>query len=131
MTGKPVVIGIGRGLACRCPNCARGRLFARFLKVQSPCGVCGNENAEYPVDDFPPYLTILLVGHLVVPSLIWSDLRFEPALWLQAAIWLPLTLILSLALLPRMKGASAGLCWAIGLTRSGRAPPRPAHLASD
>ena len=83
------------------------------------------------MDDFPPYLTILLVGHLVVPSLIWSDLRFEPALWLQAAIWLPLTLILSLALLPRMKGASAGLCWAIGLTRSGRAPPRPAHLASD
>jgi len=37
----------------------------------------------------------------------------------------------SLGWLPRMKGASVGHSWPIGLTRSGRAPPRPAHLATD
>jgi len=108
------MIGLRRGLSRRCPSCGRGRLFQGFLTIASPCDVCGADNAGYPVDDFPPYLTILVVGHVVAPLLLWTELRYQPPTWLQLAIWLPLTTLLSLLVLPRMRGAVAGLCWAVG-----------------
>ncbi len=114
--GKSIPLGIRRGLRRRCPNCGEGRLFTRYLTLRSPCEVCGADNTIYPSDDFPPYLTILVVGHIVVPLFVWSD-RYEPPLWLQATIWLPLAVILCLALLPIMKGATVGLCWATDFVR--------------
>ena len=113
---KSIRIGIKRGLTLRCPNCGQGRLFIRYLKIRNPCEVCGTDNTVYPSDDFPPYLTILVAGHVVVPLFMWSD-RYEPPLWLQAVIWLPFTAALCLALLPVMKGATVGLCWATNLVR--------------
>jgi uncharacterized protein (DUF983 family) len=62
-------------------------------------------------------LTIFAVGHLVVPPLVLTDLHYQPSAWLQAAIWLPVTVLLCLLLLPIMKGAAAGICWAVGLVR--------------
>jgi uncharacterized protein (DUF983 family) len=109
--------GIRRGLAGHCPNCGKGRLFSGFLKIRAHCDVCGADNSIYPSDDFPPYLTILLVGHLVVPLLFWVQRDFAPGTWLQAAIFLPLTVLLCLLLLPIMKGGTVGLCWATGLVR--------------
>jgi uncharacterized protein (DUF983 family) len=109
--------GIIRGARRRCPTCGQGGLFEGFLKVRVTCAVCGANNAEYPCDDLPPYLTIFAVGHLVVPSLALIELHYHPSLWLQAAIWLPVTVSLCLLLLPTMKGAAAGLCWAVGLVR--------------
>jgi uncharacterized protein (DUF983 family) len=119
---KSIWTGISRGLARRCPNCGKGRLFAGYLALRTPCEVCGTDNTIYPSDDFPPYLTIIIAGHVVVPLLIWVDHAYEPSLWLQAAIWLPLTAILCLILLPFMKGATVGLCWATNLVR-----PEPAR----
>ena len=117
MNAKSTLLGIRRGLRCRCPNCGEGRLFRRYLKVKPRCEVCGTDNTIYPSDDFPPYLTILLVGHLIVPAFVFVDLTYEPAMWIEAAIWLPATLILSLLVLPLMKGATIGLCWAKDLVR--------------
>ena len=45
----------------------------------------------------------------------------EPALWLEAAIWLPATAAMCLALLPFIKGAAIGLCWATNLVQQDRA----------
>jgi uncharacterized protein (DUF983 family) len=109
--------GLSRGLARRCPNCGAGRLFKGFLQIRSPCEVCGNDNGLYPSDDFPPYLTVFVTGHLVIPSFIWADLALEPPFWVEAAIWLPVTAIMCLVLLPFMKGAVIGLCWATNLVR--------------
>jgi uncharacterized protein (DUF983 family) len=121
---RPIVLGVRRGLAMRCPTCGEGRLFRAFLKVTPHCDVCGTDNTIYPSDDFPPYLTILVVGHLLVPLMFAVERAFEPALWIQAAIWLPATLVLSLVLLPVMKGATVGLCWATGLVRQDAPLPR-------
>jgi uncharacterized protein (DUF983 family) len=112
-----VLTGIRRGLAWRCPACGEGKLFAGFLRVAPRCPACGADNRIYPADDFPPYLTILVVGHVVVPLLMWSDRAWEPSVWVQTAIWLPVTALLCLALLPSMKGATIGLCWANGMRR--------------
>ena len=115
---RPLWLGVRRGLARRCPACGEGRLFTGFLRVSARCEHCATDNTIYPSDDFPPYLTILLAGHLLVPLMFVVERSYEPALWLQAAIWLPITVALCLALLPVMKGGTVGLCWASGLVRS-------------
>ncbi|HET8996076.1 MAG TPA: DUF983 domain-containing protein [Acetobacteraceae bacterium] len=118
MENRSIWLGIRRGLAKRCPACGQGHLFGGFLKVAPHCDVCGADNSIYPSDDFPPYLTILAAGHLLVPLIFIVERSFAPALWLQVAIWLPVTVALCLALLPFMKGATVGLCWATGLVRN-------------
>jgi len=115
---RSIWLGIRRGMARRCPVCGQGHLFAGFLKVSSRCDSCGADNTIYPADDFPPYLTILVAGHLLVPMIFIVERSYAPPLWLQSAIWLPVTLALCLALLPVMKGATVGLCWATGLVRN-------------
>jgi uncharacterized protein (DUF983 family) len=101
---RSVWTGLKRGLALRCPNCGKGWLFRGYLTVRSPCEVCGTDNTIYPSDDFPPYLTIFVAGHVVVGLFMWTD----------SAYALPLFL-----LLPFMKSATIGFCWATGLVRGG------------
>jgi uncharacterized protein (DUF983 family) len=100
------------GLAQQCPACGNPALYCRYLKVNETCLGCGLALAEIRSDDAPPYFTILLVGHLIVPSmLILEELRHPPE-WVHMALWLPLALALTLFLLPRVKGAVIGLHWA-------------------
>lgn len=115
---RSIWLGIRRGLAKRCPACGQGRLFCGFLKVSARCDSCAADNTIYPSDDFPPYLTILVSGHVLVPLVFFVERAFAPALWLQTAIWTPIALALCLVLLPFMKGGTVGLCWASGLKRS-------------
>jgi uncharacterized protein (DUF983 family) len=115
---KSIWMGLKRGLARRCPNCGRGRLFSGYLTILSPCQVCGNDNAIYPSDDFPPYLTVFITGHVVIVLFVWTDNVFVPPIWLEVAIWLPLTALMCLGLLPFMKGAAVGLCWAMNIVRA-------------
>ncbi len=115
-------LGIRRGLVGHCPACGQGRLFSGFLKVSSHCSHCAADNTVYPSDDFPPYLTILVVGHVLVPLVFLVERAYAPSLWVQAAIWLPVTSLLCLALLPVMKGGTVGLCWATGLVRGEQTP---------
>ena len=58
---------IGRGFRCRCPACGEGKLFGKFLKVKPECGKCGAEFLGHRADDLPPYITIMIVGHVIVP----------------------------------------------------------------
>ena len=101
------------GLRLRCPACGTGRLFGRYLKVNDACLGCGEALHHHRADDAPPYFTILIVGHVVVGTILPVERAFAPPLWLHAALWLPLTLAMSLWLLPRIKGAVVGLQWAL------------------
>lgn len=112
-----IALGVRRGLRLRCPECGEGRLFSSFLKVKG-CEACGSDNTVYPSDDAPPYLTLLLVGHFIVPFAFWMDKAWAPELWVMFAIWLPLITIVTLAALPYMKGAVVGVAWATGVTRA-------------
>jgi uncharacterized protein (DUF983 family) len=124
---------IVNGLRERCPACGEGRLFGRYLKVNDTCPHCGEALYHHRADDAPPYFTILIVGHVVVGAILPVERAFAPPLWLHAALWLPLTLILCLALLPRIKGAIVGLQWAFymhgfgGVVDSLEPPPAPAR----
>jgi uncharacterized protein (DUF983 family) len=117
MSTKAIWTGIRRGLCRRCPNCGQGDLFRGFLTVCPRCKVCAEKNSVYPSDDMPPYLTIAIVGHLVVPLSLWMSRTSTLPLWAQFSIWLPLTVLLSVGLLPFVKGGVIGLCWATGVVR--------------
>lgn len=110
---RPVLQSLLRGAAGRCPACGTGRLFRAYLKVSDHCPDCGEALHHQRADDAPPYFTIVIVGHVVVGLLLSVEMAYRPPLWLHGAMWLPLTVLLSLALLPIIKGALVSLQWAL------------------
>ena len=103
---------IFRGWRGRCPRCGAGSLFGSFLKMQTNCPSCGLALEPFRADDAPAYFTIFAVGHVVVPLVLAFE-RYgnEPPLWFHALLWLPLSVVLALLLLPRIKGAVIALLW--------------------
>ena len=102
-----------RGFMCRCPRCGEGKLFKAFLKVGDSCTTCGLDYTPHRADDLPAYLVIIIVGHIVVPVVLWIETNYSPAIWLQMSIYLPFTFISSLLLLQPVKGAVVGFQWAL------------------
>ena len=109
---RALLTGMKRGAAMRCPNCGKGALYRKYLKVQA-CPACGNDNARYPADDAPPYFTILIVGHLVVAPLLFFPWIWQANTAVVLATVMPALLILTLVLLPVVKGAIVGVHWAL------------------
>jgi uncharacterized protein (DUF983 family) len=118
----PLFRSIGRGLAHKCPACGQGRLFGRYLKVEPACAHCTHPLARYPADDGPAYLTILLVGHLIVAPMLFLPIVWESPAYYSLPILLGALTIVVLALLPRIKGGWIGLMYALQVT------DRDAHL---
>ena len=104
-----------RGLLGRCPACGEGHLFRAFVKVADACEKCGEPFHHHRADDFPAYLTIILVGHFIVPLAMYVEVAFMPNYWLHAAIWAPLILGLSLGLLQPLKGLIVAMQWYMGM----------------
>ncbi|MEZ5757787.1 MAG: DUF983 domain-containing protein [Emcibacteraceae bacterium] len=101
---------IGRGLKRSCPHCGKGHVFKGYLKPND-CTNCAAPIGEIRADDLPPYLTIFLVGHIVVPLLLFVEALYHPSLFFQMAIWPTLALLLTLLFLPFIKGGALGLMW--------------------
>jgi uncharacterized protein (DUF983 family) len=110
---RDVWTSIKRGFRGRCPRCGEGKLFRAFLKVDNNCSVCDLDFTPHRADDLPAYLVIVIVGHIVVPTALWIETDYSPPVWLQLAIYLPFTLVASLALLQPVKGAVVGMQWAL------------------
>lgn len=109
---RPTGEAMWRGWRQRCPRCGQGRLYGRYLKVNDTCANCGLEMAGHRADDAPPYFTILIVAHIVVPLMLMFEQRLQPPEWQHMVLWPPLTVLLCLWLLPRIKGVLIGLQWA-------------------
>ena len=110
---RDVWTALKRGFRGRCPRCGQGKLFRAFLKVDNNCSVCGLDFTPHRADDLPAYLVIVIVGHIVVPTALLIETDYSPPVGLQLAIYLPLTVVLSLALLQPVKGAVVGMQWAL------------------
>ncbi|GAB4532173.1 MAG: DUF983 domain-containing protein [Roseibium sp.] len=110
---RPVLQAMLRGAFNKCMNCGNGQVFDGFLKTGHACPSCGEEFHHHRADDAPPYFTITIVGHIVIPALLVVEVMWHPALWIHMSLWVPLTLILSFALMRPIKGALVGLQWAL------------------
>lgn len=102
-----------RGARKRCPACGNAALFNGFVSVAPACSSCGEELHHQRADDAPAYFTIFVVGHIAVGGVLWAERAYSPEPWLQAAIWITLAVVLSLWMLPRIKGMLVGLQWAL------------------
>jgi uncharacterized protein (DUF983 family) len=100
----PPVDPIATGLKGRCPRCGEGRLFRGFLTVDKNCSHCDLDYSYADAGDGPAVFVILIIGFIVVGSALWTEVNLNPPLWLHFIIWLPLTVILSLAALRLIKG---------------------------
>ena len=110
---RGVFTAMRRGARGRCPSCGQGRLFSRYLKVADHCAHCAEALHHQRADDAPPYFTIFVAGHVIVPLMLAFEVAFTPALWVHMLVWGPATIALCLALLPVIKGAIVGLQWAL------------------
>jgi len=117
---------IGQGLRGSCPACGKGKIFQAYLKVNDRCPNCGEELFHHRADDAPPYVTILIVGHVVgALMLLTEEFWPEAPIWLHAMIWPTLALILSLWLLPIAKAGLIAYQWALRMHGFESADHRP------
>ena len=109
---RPLKPAMLRGFRNRCPACGEGRLFARFLKATPACGSCGEDMTRHAADDLPPYLSIIVTGHVVVPLVLEAEMAFQPSMTFHMITWPLVTLVMATALIQPFKGAVIGLQWA-------------------
>jgi uncharacterized protein (DUF983 family) len=128
-----------RGWRQKCPSCGDGRLYGKYLKVNDACPTCGTELHHHRADDAPPYFVMTITAHIVVGGILILERLYAPPTWVQLSIWLPMLVLLSLWLLPRVKGALIGYQWALKMHGFGNPafdgadlelPPAPPKAAS-
>jgi len=109
---RPLGRSIKRGMLNTCPNCGSGKLFKSFLKPVDNCAACGEAMYHHRSDDLPPYLTIVVIGHLIIGGYMATDLVWPMPLWLTFTIWTPITVLATLLIIQPIKGGVIGLQWA-------------------
>ena len=116
-TRPGLAVAMARGFTGRCPCCGKGGLFSAWLRQMPACTICQAPLGAVSADDAPPYFVIFLVAHVVIGTQVLADGWLDLSLVTEAAIFLPLTLILSLGLLRPVKGATIGLMLQLGMVR--------------
>ncbi len=95
---------LATGLKGRCPRCGEGHLFTGSSR--SPKLRCLRLDFSFADSgDGPAVLIMFPVGTIVVAGWLITDALFGWPAVAQLAIWLPMTLILSLLMLRPFKGA--------------------------
>jgi uncharacterized protein (DUF983 family) len=121
----PVATGLLRGARGRCPACGQGALFRGYLKPVEACGACHAPLGRIRADDAPPYFTIFLAGHVLLPVAFLVERIWHPEVWVHMAIWLPAYAIACTLLLRPVKGMVMAWMMRLGLTGDEQGPPVP------
>jgi uncharacterized protein (DUF983 family) len=112
---SPLWQSLLRGFLCKCPQCGVGKMYHSFTKNHSHCPSCKEELFHHQADDFPPYIVITIVGHIIVPLILYFSLRSEISEQLQIMIWVPITLLMTFLLMQPVKGAIIAYQWHFGM----------------
>ncbi len=115
--GLPMLTAMRRGAAGRCPACGKGRLFSTWLGVVPDCAACGARLGLIPADDAPPYFTVFIVAHVAIGLLILLEHSIVLPVATEMMIFLPGTLLLTLALVRPVKGATVGMMLKLGFAK--------------
>lgn len=87
-------------------------MMRSYLTVRQTCPVCGEALDHHRADDGPAYLTILVVGKVLAPMMIWGYSTFRPDPMVLATVFVVGGIAMALYLLPRFKGAVVAFQWA-------------------
>ena len=107
------------GLKSRCPRCGEGHLFSGFLTIGQSCESCGLEYDFADAGDGPAVFIIMIAGAIVV--MLWAivDALFHPPVIVHLMLWIPVTIVLCLAMLRPFKATMIALQYA-NQAREGR-----------
>ena len=78
------------------------------------CSHCGQRWDGHQADDFPAYIGIFVVGHLLAPVVI-AMISAGMSAWLTLAILLPVSIVMLIAMLQPTKGAVIAFLWWHGI----------------
>lgn len=111
MAKPPLFTLLVRGARKTCPNCGEGDLFVGYIKQARNCSVCDENLSHIQADDAPPWLTIMVVGHIMISLVMTLETNFKiPILWEIAGVVM-LSAILTGILLPICKGIVIAVMW--------------------
>ena len=113
---RPVFISMMRGMRRRCPQCGKGALLAGYLTPVKNCDICGEDFSAISADDGPAWVTLLVLGHAVVPLMVLLGRDETIPVWLAISILMVVMLGGVFVLLPRAKGLFIALIWATDAT---------------
>ena len=103
------------GFTGRCPRCGEGALYDGFLNVADGCTACGLDYSGQNSGDGSAFFIIMIVGFVVVGLALALEGMFAPPVWLHMVLWLPLSLILTLAMMRPAKGILIALQYKYGI----------------
>ncbi len=117
---KPSMLSIlARGVQRKCARCGEGDVLTGYLTMVPACAVCGESFAHISADDVPPWLTIFVVGHIMISLVMTMELNFQLPIAATATILVAVAVILTALLMPVSKGVVIAVMWAV----SDKAPP--------
>ncbi len=91
------------GLSACCPRCGQGRLFDGLTKLKSRCSNCGLDYSFADSGDGPAIFVILLADLIVVGLAVWTEINYQPPIWLHFVLFGPMAIFVSLWLLRTIK----------------------------
>jgi uncharacterized protein (DUF983 family) len=100
---------IATGLKGTCPRCGQGKIFTGFLGLVPHCPTCGLDFGFADAGDGPAVFVSLIGGFLVLGLALWTELKYEPPIWIHLIVFLPLTLLVCVGLLRPLKGVLIAL----------------------
>ncbi|MEE2566012.1 DUF983 domain-containing protein [Hyphobacterium marinum] len=79
-------------------------MFAGFLRIAPSCDACGFDYSVADIGDGAAVFVMFVAGFVVVLPALFVEVAYQPPVWVHALLWLPLTLVVCLALLRPFKG---------------------------
>lgn len=112
---RSVKLAMFRGFLCKCPSCGKGSVFDGLLKVSSACKICNEDLSHEKADDFPAYLNVLIVGHIIV-GFAMTMMKYKYFdVWTITFLTAFICIVVSLLLMRPLKGLVVGSQWALGM----------------
>ena len=102
---------ITHSLKRKCPNCGEGSLFEKYIKAFDHCTKCHESFKNLRADDGPAWLTIIIVGHIIVPLFLYLERNFQLSYFESGVILVVVSSFLVLLILPFSKSVFMTALW--------------------
>ena len=114
VTTKPSMLSIlARGLQRKCPHCGEGEVLSGYVTMVPACAVCFESFAHISADDAPPWLSIIVVGHIMISLVMTIEMNFKFPMLAEAAFMVAMAGALTALLMPVSKGVVIAVLWAV------------------
>ncbi len=102
-------------LTLTCPNCGRGGLYERTLKMRRSCSVCKADFTFFDAEDGPALFAIVLLSAVSIGFMAFLEAKFKPPFWLYLVAYPLPMLALAVVLIRHIKAFLFASAWVHGV----------------